>query len=167
MGLRSRPLSPFLLFNHTYMKTIICRKLEWDAGHRIVGHEGKCANLHGHRYVAGIYIGADGLDPLGRVIDFSFIKEKIGEWIDKNWDHNMILAENDPIIQQVDLPDDMVWEWLGRKPFIIKRGQPTAENIAAELLEVAKVYTPKHLTVLKIVVHETPNCSAEVFGVNQ
>ena len=26
------------------------RRIEFDAAHRVMGHEGKCKHLHGHRY---------------------------------------------------------------------------------------------------------------------
>ena len=55
----------------------ITRRLEFDAGHRVLGHEGKCKNLHGHRYSAEITVTAPDLDGLGRVIDFGVIKEKV------------------------------------------------------------------------------------------
>lgn len=48
----------------------VTRVLEFDAGHRVVNHESKCATLHGHRYKVEIVAAAPGLDSLGRVIDF-------------------------------------------------------------------------------------------------
>ena len=33
------------------MIAVITRKLEFDAGHRVMNHESKCATCHGHRYV--------------------------------------------------------------------------------------------------------------------
>jgi len=62
----------------------ITRIFEWDAAHRIVGHESRCASLHGHRYVAEITCEAEQLDPLDRVIDFSVIRQHIGTWLDEN-----------------------------------------------------------------------------------
>ena len=73
----------------------ITRRLEFDAGHRVFGHESKCATLHGHRYVVEVTAQAAKLDSVGRVIDFSVLKERIGAWLDEKWDHNVIVFEQD------------------------------------------------------------------------
>lgn len=87
----------------------ITRKLEFDAGHRILGHEGKCAHLHGHRYVAEITVSGRDLDTLGRVVDFSVVKTKVGGWIDDYWDHNILLHPQDPLLRAL-VPDyDVSW----------------------------------------------------------
>ena len=41
------------------------------------GHESKCAHLHGHNYKFEFHCTAGSLDNVGRVIDFSDIKEKL------------------------------------------------------------------------------------------
>ena len=46
-------------------------------GHRVVGHEGKCKNLHGHNYRFTFYCESEELDSIGRVIDFSCIKNSL------------------------------------------------------------------------------------------
>ena len=74
----------------------ITRKFTFDAAHRLINHKGKCANLHGHRYVAEITLQAKQLDELGMVVDFSEVKRIIGDWIDHRWDHNTILHPGDP-----------------------------------------------------------------------
>ena len=59
------------------MAVTCTRRLCFEAGHRVYGHESKCANLHGHSYKVerGLRSGAGRV---GRVIDFSVLKEKIG-----------------------------------------------------------------------------------------
>ena len=76
----------------------VTRKLEWDSGHRVLNHGGKCRHLHGHRYVAEITVEATQLNDLGMVVDFSLIKERVGKWIDENWDHNFLAHPEDPIL---------------------------------------------------------------------
>jgi len=73
------------------------RRIQFCAGHRVAGHENKCNNLHGHNYVAFITAQAHNLDNLGRVVDFSVLKDIIGGWIDDNWDHGLILWREDPL----------------------------------------------------------------------
>lgn len=136
----------------------VTRRLEFDAGHRVMNHESKCANLHGHRYVAEITAYAPELDPIGRVIDFSVIKERIGSWIDEHWDHNMIVCADDARTIQCLLAAPRV-----KQPFLMPCN-PTAENMASHLLYVV---CPAELgdtgvTVTKVRLWETPNCFAEV-----
>ena len=48
--------------NETAKSIAIVQRLEWDAMHRIPGHEGVCKAYHGHRYAAEISVTADKLD---------------------------------------------------------------------------------------------------------
>jgi 6-pyruvoyltetrahydropterin/6-carboxytetrahydropterin synthase len=51
----------------------VIRRIEIDAGHRLLKHEGKCRNLHGHRYVFEVEAQSKQLDSVGRGIDFSIL----------------------------------------------------------------------------------------------
>ena len=130
------------------------RQVHFCAGHRVYGHENKCAHLHGHNYT--VQIEAHGkLDGIGRVIDFSVLKEKIGGWIDRMWDHGFLLWNQDH--EALD-----VMRGMKHQRVYPMRLNPTAENIAAFLLEVV---CPDELAgtgviVKKITVWETPNCYA-------
>jgi 6-pyruvoyltetrahydropterin/6-carboxytetrahydropterin synthase len=148
----------------------ISRNLQWDAGHRVLNHEGKCRHLHGHRYTAVVTVAAPALDPLGRVVDFGVLKSLVGRWIDENWDHNLMLNSEDPLAP-LELKKlcvgggcrpfypDLIYQ--GKLPYLMKYGNPTAENIARELHDVAAgLLAPLSITVKKIEVQETPNCSA-------
>ena len=81
------------------------RRIQFCAGHRVKGHEGKCANVHGHNYVAYFHAESpsnqkNSLDEVGRVIDLSVLKTKIGGWIDENWDHRFLAySEDDTLIE--------------------------------------------------------------------
>lgn len=133
----------------------ITRRLEFDTAHRVLGHEGKCRHLHGHRYVAELTIQAPELDSLGRVIDFGVVKQKVGGWVDANWDHNCLLHPEDPLIGE----DTRFL--VGRDPYILPEGNPTAENIAKHLFYVSRSLLPSELTVIKVRIYETPNCWAD------
>lgn len=140
------------------MKTQITRKIEFDAGHRVLGHEGKCANIHGHRYVALITVEG-GLDNIGRVIDFSVVKEIVGKWIDDNWDHNLLLHEKDPVAEfYEDMDYAKVQEFFGPKTPFLMECNPTAENMSAYLLKLANEILPANITVTNVRIYETPNC---------
>src|ERR1700686_2440056 len=71
------------------------QRLEWDAMHRIPGHEGVCKAYHGHRYAAEISVRAENLDALGRVVDFSVNKDAMGAWIKQYFAPTAILYAKD------------------------------------------------------------------------
>lgn len=141
------------------MKITATRRLEWDAAHRVMRHESKCATLHGHRYVAEIECAAEALDDVGRVIDFGAVKQVVGAWIDENWDHTTLVNQRDGRLLRF-VEDDHV-SYGKRRPYVFP-GEPTAENIAAELAQVAqRLLDPHGITVTRVRVYETPNCYAE------
>lgn len=124
-----------------------------SCGHRVHGHEGKCANLHGHNYRIHFVCESEDLDNIGRVIDFSVIKERLCMWLENNWDHRMLIWTEDPNFDFLYDIDPTVVE----VPF-----NPTAENIAKYLVEEI---APSELqgTGVRLVfceVEETRKCSA-------
>lgn len=142
------------------MDTTCTRILEWDAAHRVMRHESKCATLHGHRYRAEITCSAKQLDGVGRVIDFGVIKELIGSWVDENWDHTTLINTADARLR--DWCDEE--HKLGKRPPFFFQNEPTAEVIAAFLLEKSQLLLKAAghpIRVEKVRVFETPNCFAE------
>jgi 6-pyruvoyltetrahydropterin/6-carboxytetrahydropterin synthase len=133
------------------------RRLQFCAGHRVLNHESKCRNIHGHNYV--VFLHAEGvdrpLDKLGRVVDFSALKERFGAWIDYYWDHGFIVHQEDlevrKILEQVE----------GQKVFVCDTN-PTAENLARHLLAKGPLLLSGTGTrLIKVQIWETENCFAE------
>lgn len=136
----------------------VTRRLEWDSAHRVMRHESKCATLHGHRYVALVTVVADSLDSIDRVVDFGVIKQKVGGWIDERWDHTTLVNKDDADLIKFCLDQQ---DRLGHKAPYLFYGEPTAEVIADVLRKVAaQTLTDERISVLKVEVFETPNCSA-------
>lgn len=147
------------------MKLTANRYHDFSCGHRVVGHEGKCRHLHGHNYRVHFYCEADELDTVGRVIDFSVIKEKLCMWLEDKWDHKFLAWEKDQLMQTVftaldtarfndslnALEESVVWV-----PF-----NPTAENMADWLLKVVAPAQLQHtgVKVTKVIIEETRKCS--------
>lgn len=139
-------------------KPITCtRRMEFDAAHRVTGHEGKCRNLHGHRYALEATFAAKKLDKLGRVVDFAVIKEKLGGWIDTNWDHTTILFDKDKAL------GNAITDVTGQKIFYMT-SNPTAENMVEYLMHTVcpKLFGKLPIECVKLRLYETPNCYAEV-----
>lgn len=56
-------------------------EMVFSAAHRICGHPGPCARLHGHNYRAVITVVGERLNELGMLIDFGELKRLCGEVI--------------------------------------------------------------------------------------
>ncbi len=127
---------------------------DFSAGHRVVGHEGKCRHLHGHNYRCHfVVLPINGLDSLGRVLDFGVIKTNLCMWLEDNWDHKMLIWREDPILQDLQEIDNTV---------VVMPFNPTAENMAKYLVEMV---APVELAgtgamLLSVKLEETRKCSA-------
>lgn len=136
------------------MNIICTRRIEFDAAHRVMEHESKCKNLHGHRYVIEVSFTASNLDSLGRVIDFGVIRERLGKWVDDNWDHTTILFDKDKEL------GNSISAITNQRIYYLP-ANPTAENMAAYLLEkiCPQLFTDMEINCVSIRLWETPNCS--------
>src|SRR5688572_22791016 len=106
--------------------TTATRYHDISCGHRVAGHEGKCKHLHGHNYRIHFTVGADEKDNIGRVMDFSVIKEKLCDWLENNWDHRMLIWEHDPMLS------DLLK--ISSESIVVTKFNPTAENMAEYLV---------------------------------
>jgi len=133
------------------------RRIEFDAGHRIIGHQNKCQFLHGHRYVLEISVAADETDKLGMVVDFGLIKDIAKKWIDEHFDHSLILHQDDKEIGQ------QIENHTGQKIYYLQNN-PTAENIALHLKNdiFPKLFASQKFFIISLKLFETPNCFVEV-----
>lgn len=134
-----------------------------SCGHRVVGHEGKCRHLHGHNYRVHFTCEADALDNVGRVIDFSDMKSKLCMWLEENWDHRMLLWEQDPVASA--LIDDSIETGDGTtlgNGIVLVPFNPTAENIAKHLVLVVgpQQLEGTGIALVHCEVEETRKCSA-------
>ena len=123
-----------------------------------MNHESKCANAHGHNYVLWLYAESDELDSIGRVIDFSVLKEKAGKWIDDNWDHTFLINEKDvELLSAKDLLQK-------NKQVFICSFNPTAEEMAKYLIDnvFPDLFAEDKIKITKVVLYETENCFVEL-----
>jgi 6-pyruvoyltetrahydropterin/6-carboxytetrahydropterin synthase len=99
-------------------------------------------------------VGEKELDEVGRVIDFSVLKDKLCTWVEAQWDHKFLMWEKDPYLD----PFKQRFADIGIRvvPF-----NPTAENIARYLVEVVgPEELPRRVRLVKVTVEETRKCSA-------
>jgi 6-pyruvoyltetrahydropterin/6-carboxytetrahydropterin synthase len=127
----------------------ISRQFTFCYGHRLHGHPGKCAGLHGHNGTVKIELQNDQLNPQGMVADFFDIKNTIGTWIETTLDHHLILQESDPLVDVLRKHGEIV---------LTLPVEPTAENLAKWIYEKAEDFG---LPVFSVSVWETDKCAAE------
>lgn len=129
------------------------REHEFCYGHRVAGHESKCANLHGHNGRVIFYIEGPALDTVGRVLDFSVMKSTLVQWLEDNWDHKMLFWDKDVIGKNIHN------FCVGMGGIILVPFNPTAENMAQYLVDVVgpKVL-PEHIRLVKVEFYETAKC---------
>lgn len=65
-------------------KWILKKEIEIDSAHFLRCYQGKCSNLHGHRWKVVVEIESDQLDETGMVIDFTKIKSEIMKFDHQN-----------------------------------------------------------------------------------
>lgn len=121
---------------HTVEKCI-----EIDAGHRVPSHNGKCRNLHGHRYKVAVVCTLPDVHPddltdpqAGMVIDFGDIKKALQIAVEERFDHKLILWTQDPLLGgQGGETFELMLEQLGigeQQGVVLLDRIPTAENLA-------------------------------------
>lgn len=120
-----------------------------DTGHRIVGHKGKCARLHGHTYRWLVTMRSHDLVQPGFVVDFGDIKDILNKW-----DHYTLLWEEDQVVVSDRMGLVVEDHHVVRVPF-----NPTAENMARHVAKEMLDYFG--VEEVEVVVFETPKSSAK------
>lgn len=131
--------------------------------HRLAGHRGACARIHGHTYIFDITVrrndGKD-LNAAGMVADFADIKTVFYAWLDDNWDHRLMLWEGDPLLRE----GAAVLEAAAPGSLAPVGFHPTAENMARHLLTevfpalIERAGLPVEAT--EVAVRESAGCAA-------
>lgn len=142
---------------------LITRRLEFDAGHRIPGHESQCRHLHGHRYaievtLSGDIITTEGAAEQGMVMDYSRVRQIAEATLIDGWDHAFLVYSGDTEVV------DFLASLKDHKTAVLDV-PPTAENlalIAFRVLDTAyRDSYGNHLRLERVRIYETPNCWAD------
>jgi 6-pyruvoyltetrahydropterin/6-carboxytetrahydropterin synthase len=107
----------------------VTQELHFCYGHRLLGHPGKCGRLHGHNGVLRITLRAEALDGQGMVADFDRISATMREFLDRKFDHRMLLHKDDPAAAALRTAGEELVEL---------EVSPTAENLARLAFEHAR-----------------------------
>ena len=149
---------------------------DFSYGHRVVGHENKCALMHGHN--GRVYFRIEPaklhkpLDDVGRVLDFSVIKTRLCDWLEENWDHKFLVWDRDPFVLAIrnataEASGDALPGFMAmlNASFVWVPFNPTAENMAKYLVDVVGplVLSDSLCVLTACEVQETRKCSATYF----
>lgn len=133
---------------------ILTAKADFDSAHFLLGHEGKCSNIHGHRWTIEAQISADSLiisgPAKGMIVDFSDFKTILRKLAD-DLDHKFII--------ETGSMKSTTLEALRSEGFKIVEldFRPTAENFSKYVFDYLG---EKGLPVSEVKIYETPdNCA--------
>jgi 6-pyruvoyltetrahydropterin/6-carboxytetrahydropterin synthase len=104
----------------------VTQEMRFCYGHRLLGHPGKCARLHGHNARVFVGLRAEAVDAQGMVVDFDTVEVRVRGYLDESLDHRMLLQEGDPACAALAS--------IG-EPFVALKVPPTAENLARLIFE--------------------------------
>lgn len=129
----------------------------FDSAHFLAGYDGKCGNLHGHRWRVLLTVQSETLredrQQKGMCVDFAELKKDLRTELDA-LDHVLI-------IEQGSLRESTMKALQEEKFQVVEMPfRPTAENFARYFYEL---FTLKGYPVAKVEVYETPDNSAVYF----
>lgn len=130
-----------------------------DSAHRVVGHNGKCARLHGHTYHWTVTVQSSALGSPEFVVDFAAIKDVLNAW-----DHMTLLWQDDPIFTDIaELGDPILQAFHDQYGIVRLPVNPTSEQLsllaARMILANARQDNPTVGSVI-VACSETPKSSA-------
>ena len=119
-------------------------KIDFPAGHNLVGYEGDCARPHGHNWELELFVRSRALDKVGMAVDFRLMKKAAKELVSR-WDHQNLNELEE-----------------------FRHLNPTAENLAKIAFErlSTQINAPSDAGpwVDRVTVWENPRCSATYMG---
>ena len=134
---------------------IIKSEVQFDMAHYLSGYNGKCSNIHGHRYKLIAKLKAETLHEEGQlrgmVDDFSNFKDALKE-IGDIFDHKLIIEDNE---EGKDLANKLE-ELTNNFNIYFVNYRPTAEEMSRDIFNRLKA---KGLSVSEVELFETPNNS--------
>jgi 6-pyruvoyltetrahydropterin/6-carboxytetrahydropterin synthase len=136
------------------MAVVVTKEFTFDSAHQLVGHDGKCANLHGHTYRVEIALKGEVIREeestakAGFVMDFTDLKAIAKEQLIDRLDHAFIAKGDEPALEVLKNSGVKVVE-LGFRS--------TCENMAMFMCYFLR---EKGLPIHYVRVWETPTGSA-------
>ena len=86
---------------------ILSKQFEFEAAHKLINYNGKCANLHGHTYKLIVKIEGTPNTASGMIIDFVEMKKIVNTNVIEKLDH----AYTNDLLAQPTAENIIVWIW--------------------------------------------------------
>ncbi|MCG2770280.1 MAG: 6-carboxytetrahydropterin synthase QueD [Anaerolineae bacterium] len=113
----------------------VCVRRHFDAAHALRGYQGRCENLHGHRYEVVACVKSGVLNEIGLAFDFTEFKRELDAILD-GLDHRNL-----------------------NETYPFDECNPSAENIAKFIYDTLQAAIPD-LSLEHVQVYESPNAWA-------
>ncbi len=111
---------------------ILKNEIQFDTAHYLSGYEGKCSNIHGHRYRLVVELASDTLhqssQQRGMLADFGDVKAMLKQIADQ-YDHKLLIEDNADgraVAQQLAQVPNQFAVWM--VPY-----RPTAEEMSRDI----------------------------------
>ena len=134
---------------------LLKNEIQFDTAHYLSGYEGKCSNIHGHRYRLVVELASETLQPSGQcrgmVADFGDVKKEMQRIADQ-YDHKLLIEDN--------ADGRAVAEALSKVPnqfaIVMVPYRPTAEEMSRDIYQQMKT---AGYPVYSVELYETPTNS--------
>lgn len=125
---------------------VLTTEAAFDAAHFLTNYEGKCKNIHGHRWRVVLSISGEPIN--GMVVDFGVVKKDLKDLCDY-FDHTFIVEDGSLKPELFKMLNEEFT--LRTVPF-----RTTAENFAKYFYDTLN----KKYKVVEVMIYETPtNCA--------
>ena len=124
-------------------------EIQFDMAHYLSGYNGKCSNIHGHRYkvIATLIrekLQSEGQE-IGMLIDFGEFKKKLKE-VAEIFDHKLVIERNEEGIK--------IKESMENFDILLVDYRPTAEEMSRHIYRLLK---ERKLPIYEVEVYEKPS----------
>ena len=140
-------------------KIRVTKKFTFDMAHALYGHDGACANIHGHTYHLAVTIFGSPLIEInnpknGIVIDFTDLKSIVKKEVIDRFDHALVLNGNSPHSKVEVLHNQF-------NKIILVPFQPSCENMLIEIKNTLIHFFNVRHQLISLRLDETPTSYAE------
>lgn len=135
---------------------------DFSAAHRLTGgYSKKCKNLHGHNYAVTVCVSAQTLNKYDFVMDFDDIKKLFDHWLQNNWDHAVLISEDDVSLHQFCQQEKQKYYLIaGNKNTTAECLSEYLFNVFEQLIEAEYATQAAKPSLHKVTVYETQNSCA-------
>ncbi|MDR1459649.1 MAG: 6-carboxytetrahydropterin synthase [Bacteroidales bacterium] len=142
-------------------KIRITKLFHFEMAHALNGHDGLCANIHGHSYklqvtIVGVPVDNCKSPKNGMLIDFSDLKRIVKESVIDRYDHALVLNNT---------TDNTILSVLQKhyNKIIMVDYQPTTEQMLIDFAKMLQKSFPPEISLYSLRLSETETSYAEWF----